>query len=517
MLVGARKEQKLRDGEELKAALCTACGSQAPQRFDNVLLNVLLDFAQLPRDHPKKDPLELKHTLAAIDPALGKLSLKQRKALESALELQRAQCTKHGLPVYFHVEGGWPPKEPELEPPRAGPKPGSELVVSATPLSGEGDGFTWTQTEAELIVTVHVPDGTQKQEIMMQLTPKFGPAQQIALRARFWPLPLISGVLQHPIDASEAVWHLDTNCKVTIDLPKIDEKLWAGTPAVFTSGPGPLAEYRMPELLDSADEVGGAAATGGGGAAAADSPHALVAGIAPECVVQKMGQRPNDLEAQLHGCHLLSQLIGADPGKSLSAANARAIPVVLRLLRYFGHKPDVQLAAWHTLVTLVEAQPFLRKVLSDEQGMKLTLAGMDAHKASEAVLAQLSIACRLLLPATPPRLFVEAGGLEVLVESIRQHPASIQLGEVAGRCVTPHEANEARRPPLVPSSPPPRAPALPTCPRLVLPRIGHAGSPPTRPPRALCCRGLTLPRPERLPCPPAACTCSRASTTSCGG
>ena len=82
----------------------------------------------------------------------------------------------------------------------------------------------------------------------MQLTPKYGPAQHIVLRARFWPLPIVAGVLHHQIDASEAVWHLDTHSKVTIDLPKIEEKLWPGTPAVFTMGPGPLAEYQIPAL-----------------------------------------------------------------------------------------------------------------------------------------------------------------------------------------------------------------------------------------------------------------------------
>ena len=84
--MSTRKMDKVKSGQELKDALCTACGTQAPQRFDNVLLNTLLDFAALPRDHPKKDPLEMKQTLAGIDASLGKLSLKQRKSMEAALE-----------------------------------------------------------------------------------------------------------------------------------------------------------------------------------------------------------------------------------------------------------------------------------------------------------------------------------------------------------------------------------------------------------------------------------------------
>ena len=90
-------------------------------------------------------------------------------------------------------------------------------------------------------------------------------------------------------------------------------------------------------------------------------------------------------------------------------------------------QPEVQLAVWRALVTLVEAQPFLRKVLTDQGGMKLVLAGLEAHRADDAVLTQLAIGCRALLPATPPRPFVEAAGLELLVESVnaRTHLALI--------------------------------------------------------------------------------------------
>ena len=175
--------------------------------------------------------------------------------------------------------------------------------------------------------------------------------------------------------------------------------------------------------------------TGSNGAAEKEASHALVAGIAPESVVQKMGQRPHDKALQLRGCDVLCTLIGTDPGKGLGAANARALPIILSILRNFGHYPDVQLRCWRALCCLVEAQAFLRKVLSDQQGMKLVLAGMEAHKSNEEVLVQLALACRLLLPATPPRPFVEAGGLELLVESINQHPSSVQLGEIAGSCL----------------------------------------------------------------------------------
>ena len=450
MISGRMKEDKLRSGEELRSKLCEICNSNAPQRFDNVMLNKLLDYAHLPRDDPRRDPLELKQMFAEIDPSLGALKLKQRKTMVDTLENQVKQAQRHNLPERFFVEGGWPPKEPELEPPRARPKPSAQLIVSPTPLYGEGDGFTWTQTETELTVTVFVPEGTQKQEVMMQMTPKFGPAQQLVVRARFWPLPLLVGTLHFPVDASEATWHLDSGHKVTIDLPKIEEKLWPGTPAVFTSGPGPLAEYALPALPGADD----ATATGAADADAA-SRTALVAGIAPESIVQKMGQHPNDLEVQMQGCKLLSTLVETEPGKALGAANARAIQVLLRILRTFGHKPEVQISAWRPLLGLVAAQPFLRKFLIDAGGMRLLLGGLDACKANEAVLTQLCLACRSLLPSTPPRPFVEAGGLELLVESLQvcrrdrararhaSRRASRPTPRHAPRVITPRRASAA--------------------------------------------------------------------------
>lgn len=436
MLAGRRKEERLTSGEDLRSALCVACDSTAPQRFDHVMLNKLIDFSRLPRDDPRRDPLELKQTLSAIDPGLGTLKLKQRKAMLAALEAQLAAAQRHGLPLYFPVDGGWPPKEPEPEPPRAPRKLGSEIVPSATPTSGDGATFTWTQTENELTITVHVPEGTQKQEVMMQMTPKFGPSQQLAVRAKFWPLPLVSGTLHFPVDASEATWHLDSNCKVIIDLPKIEDALWPGSPPVFTgnTGPGPLASYRMPALSAIDADTGTGTGTGAGGLAGGST--ALIAGVAPESVVQKMGQKPNDMQLQLQGCEVLSTLFEADAaGKSLSAANARAIPVLLRILRVFGHKLEVQLAVWRPLLQMVSAQPFLRKLLLEQGGMKLILSGLDACRSDATVLTQLCHACRILLPSTPPRPFVEAGGLELLVESILAHPKCAPLAEVGGACL----------------------------------------------------------------------------------
>ena len=46
---------------------------------------------------------------AAIDRSLGSLKMRQRKNMIAALENQLAQCKRNDLPVYFDVEGGWPP------------------------------------------------------------------------------------------------------------------------------------------------------------------------------------------------------------------------------------------------------------------------------------------------------------------------------------------------------------------------------------------------------------------------
>ena len=84
---------------------------------------------------------------------------------------------------------------------------------------------------------------------------------------------------------------------------------------------------------------------------------------------------------------------------------------------------------------VVDSQAFLRKILTDAGGMKLALAGLEAHRYDERVLVQMGHAVRTLLPATPPRPFVEAGGLELLVESIAAHPNCAPLAEVAGSCL----------------------------------------------------------------------------------
>ena len=198
------------------------------------------------------------------------------------------------------------------------------------------------------------------------------------------------------------MWHLEANSRVVIDLPKIEEGLWPGAPAVFASGPGPLAgrsRWRCPRRRAAAR-----ARTRSKRPAAAfpRPPHRGRRGRRPGEHPSKMGQRPSDLAAQLRGCAALTAVVGADAGKALGAAQARALPVLVRLLRLYGHHADAQVAAWGTLVHLVEPQPFLRKPLADLEALRLALSGIDAHKRDEAVLA--AIATRLLRPAAAARL-----------------------------------------------------------------------------------------------------------------
>ena len=89
------------------------------------------------------------------------------------------------------------------------------------PVAGAGDGFEWTQSDAELTISVPVPAGTGKNEVLLQMTPRFGPARQLVLRARFWPRPLVAGELHAEVEASESMWHLDEKGDhVVIDLPQ---------------------------------------------------------------------------------------------------------------------------------------------------------------------------------------------------------------------------------------------------------------------------------------------------------
>jgi len=119
----------------------------------------------------------------------------------------------------------------------------------------------------------------------------------------------------------------------------------------------------------------------------------------------------------------------------LEAANARAMPVLIQLLRSYGQDVEVQLAVWRPLLALLNAQPFLRKLFLDHSGMKLVLAGISAHQSSAEVLVLLCLAMRTLLPATPPRPFVEAGGLELLCEAFLRHKDDSAVGEVVGACL----------------------------------------------------------------------------------
>eukprot|EP00966_Prymnesium_polylepis_P116919 2701697-Prymnesium_polylepis.1 len=198
----------------------------------------------------------------------------------------------------------------------------------------------------------------------------------------------------------------------------MEEKLWAGTPPIFVRNTGPLNDVVLPKLDD--DEF----STGESGASTA-----IVAGLAPERIVQKICQSPLDRDMQVHGCALLTELFVNNAGACLGAANARAVPVLVRMLRSHGQDADVQLAAWRPLLAMLNAQPFLRKVVVDGGGMNMLLAGFSAHVKHAEVVTLLCLVLRSLLPATPPRPLIEAGGLELLSEAYFHHATNPAVGE----------------------------------------------------------------------------------------
>ena len=188
-LAGSIKEQRTKSGELLRTELCAATDTRIPASWGVVTLNTLLDMATLPKE--QRDPLAFKQHLASLDPQLASLKLKQRKAVQAALEEQVANARRFGASERF---GKWPLEEAAPPEPPAKPRPRGidALVLNPTPREGDGDGYRWTQSESELTITVPVPDGTSKTEVALQMTPPFGPAQRLVLRARFWPQPLLA-------------------------------------------------------------------------------------------------------------------------------------------------------------------------------------------------------------------------------------------------------------------------------------------------------------------------------------
>ena len=110
MISSSVRLARTRDGEEVRATLCRATGSEVPRGWDNAAVNALLDMAALPKD--ARDPLALKQRLAALQ--LPDLQLKQRKAVIAALEAQLKSARALELPERLHVDT--PPPE-ERSPP----------------------------------------------------------------------------------------------------------------------------------------------------------------------------------------------------------------------------------------------------------------------------------------------------------------------------------------------------------------------------------------------------------------
>ena len=214
------------DGHELRSALCDACDSRCgratnapcaaapcdtpshsgapphrtPLQWSNAAINSLLDLVDCPKD--ERDPLALKQAISTLQPELSSLKLKQRKAVQVALEAQLQAAARASLPSRLHVDAPAAPAKVEAP---SRPRPPVPASATGPPRVGTEAGYEWTQSEAELTLTVPLPEGTSKSDIVLQMTPRFGPAQTLVLHARFWPLPLLCGELCGQVEASETM------------------------------------------------------------------------------------------------------------------------------------------------------------------------------------------------------------------------------------------------------------------------------------------------------------------------
>ena len=59
---------------------------RTPLQWSNAAINSLLDLVDCPKD--ERDPLALKQAISTLQPELSSLKLKQRKAVQVALEAQ---------------------------------------------------------------------------------------------------------------------------------------------------------------------------------------------------------------------------------------------------------------------------------------------------------------------------------------------------------------------------------------------------------------------------------------------
>ena len=425
MIASSVRLARTRDGEEVRAALCRATGSEVPRGWDNAAVNALLEMADLPKD--ARDPLALKQRLAALQ--LPDLQLKQRKAVIAALEAQLKSARALELPERLHVDTP-PPEDPDVVASRRVLVPAARAPSPPRiPVAGAGDGFEWTQSDAELTISVPVPAGTGKNEVLLQMTPRFGPARQLVLRARFWPRPLVAGELHAEVEASESMWHLDEKGDhVVIDLPKISEALWpapfAPLPALAAPPPAATATGGEPAADDDGPRIVEVEPTGGG-----ESDDLGSLGVAR--IVQLMGQSPRALPLQLRGCAALMRQLGADDGAAVAAGNARAVPVLLRALRTHGQHAELQSDAWRLLLAMGRAQPYLRRLIVDGGAMGLLLSALSAHQTDERAHLTHLLAIRALLSSFSPKAFVEASGVELLCEAVLQRPTSLAHAEAA--------------------------------------------------------------------------------------
>ena len=94
-------------------------------------------------------------------------------------------------------------------------------------------------------------------------------------------------------------------------------------------------------------------------------------------------------------------------------------------LKLHGQHAYMQLAAWSLLSVLMRGRQYVKRLVADAGALDLLLAGLSAHMSSAQIVSAQLRALRFLLPACPPKPFVDAGGIEVVADTIRVHKLEV--------------------------------------------------------------------------------------------
>ena len=293
-------------------------------------------------------------------------------------------------------------------------------------LHGRGDGYCWAQTDEDLTIAVPIPAGSGKHEVALIMEPRFGPARKLALRARFWPQPLLLGELHAAVEASECMWHLSADGNVVIDCPKIDVALW---PTPFAP---PLSLEHTQGNVEPVESVPIAGRLSEGE-------------VSVPAMVQRLGQRPQELDVLNQCCASLLSFAQNDivetshdsehiesPSHVIEMCNARVVPILIRGLRLHGHRRQVQSNVWQLLMAMMGGRTFVKKLISDTGAVdQLLKPAISANLDDEEITLLLLLALRALLPICNPKNFVLDGGILLIGEAITKYSKSdvvVQVG-----------------------------------------------------------------------------------------